>query len=53
MEQAAMYYSAVVPAVLLYGSESWVLAGSVLKLLESSHNRMARLLANLMPRHRP
>ena len=34
---AGMFYQAVVAAVLLYGSESWVLPPSALKVLEGFH----------------
>ena len=38
------FYKAVVQAVLLYGSESWTLTESTLKLFRSFHSRVARLL---------
>ena len=36
------FYKAVIEAVLLYGSESWVLSENNLKKLRSFHNKCAR-----------
>ena len=38
------FYKAIVQAVLLYGSESWVLNKSSMKQLRSFHSRVARFL---------
>ena len=39
------FYKAIVQAVLLYGSETWVVADSVLKQLRSFHHRAARFIS--------
>ena len=38
------FYKAIVQAVLLYGSETWVISRSQLKMLEVFHRRVARYL---------
>jgi hypothetical protein len=40
------FYKAVVQAVLLYGSETWVLSEYYLRQLRSFHNRVARCLTD-------
>jgi hypothetical protein len=40
----ASIYRAVVQAVLLYGSESWVLTNAMLQTLQSFHHRCARFI---------
>merc|ERR1711906_15227 len=47
---AGMFYQAVVAAVLLYGSESWVLPEAQLRALEGFHVECARRLTGLRPR---
>ena len=47
---AGMFYQAVVVAVLLYGSESWVLPKAQLRALEGFHVECARRLTRLRPR---
>ena len=42
------FYLAVIQAILLYGSETWVISKRMLKRLESFHHRCARSMA-----HRP
>jgi hypothetical protein len=39
---SAMLYQAIVQSVLLFGSDSWVLTESMIRLLKSFHHRMAR-----------
>jgi hypothetical protein len=39
------FYKAIVQAVLLYGSETWVISQRLLRLLDSFHNRCARYIA--------
>lgn len=39
---ASIFYKAVVQAVLLYGSETWVITKRALTLLDSFHHRIAR-----------
>ena len=47
-----MFYRATVQAVLLFGSETWNLAPSAMKLLEGFHVRAARRMAgSLLTRH--
>ena len=46
---AGMFYQAVVAAVLLYGSESWVLPPSTLKVLECLHVEAARRMTDMRP----
>lgn len=41
---ASIFYKAVVQAVLLYGSETWVLTKRTLGMLQTFHNRIARQL---------
>ena len=47
---AGMFYQAVVAAVLLYGSESWVLPQAQLARLEGFHVECARRLTGMRPR---
>ena len=47
---SGMFYKAVVQAVLLYGSETWVFTQSMYKALAGFHHRVARRLAGRMPR---
>ena len=47
-----MFYQAVVAAVLLYGSESWVLPAAQLARLEGFHVECARRLTGKKPRKR-
>ena len=47
---AGMFYQAVVAAVLLYGSESWVLPEAQLRTLEGFHVECARRLTGMRPR---
>ena len=49
---AGMFYQAVVAAVLLYGSESWVLPPSALKVLEGFHVEAARRMTGMRPQRR-
>ena len=46
-----MFYKAVVQAVLLYGSETWVLTQSMRNVLTGFHHRVARRLSGRMPRY--
>jgi len=46
----AMFYKAVVMAVLLYGSETWVLPASEMKALEGFHVASARILTGMRPK---
>ena len=41
------FYKAVVQAVLLYGSESWVMVGKFMARLRAFHHRVARCLTGL------
>ena len=49
---AGMFYQAVVAAVLLYGSESWVLPAAQLARLKGFHVECARRLTGMKPRKR-
>ena len=49
---AGMFYQAVVAAVLLYGSESWVLPAAQLARLEGFHVECARRLTGMRPHKR-
>ena len=49
---AGMFYQAVVAAVLLYGSESWVLSAYDLRALEGFHVECARRLTGMRPSKR-
>jgi hypothetical protein len=49
----AYFYKAVVQAVLLYGSESWVITGRMGKALASFHNRCARYISGDHIRQKP
>ena len=44
------FYKAIVQAVLLYGCKTWVVTPAMLRALSGFHNRMARRIANRMPR---
>ena len=43
-----MIYKAVTQSVLIYGSESWVVTGVMLKVLEVFHNRLDRHITGIM-----
>ena len=45
-----MLYKSVVQLVLLYWSESWVVTGSMLKLLEGFHHRVVRSIMGITER---
>jgi len=47
---AGLFYKAVVQAVLLYGSESWVITDTILQMLTGFHHRIARRISALIPR---
>ena len=47
-----MFYQAVVVAVLLYGSESWVLPAATMARLEGFHVECARRLTGMRPQKR-
>merc|ERR1711966_220286 len=47
---AGGYYQAAIAAVLLYGSESWVVSPSTLRRLEGFHVEAARRLTGMRPR---
>jgi hypothetical protein len=49
---AGMFYQAVAAAVLLYGSKSWVLPPSGLKVLEGFHVEAARRMTGMRPQRR-
>ena len=49
----AYFYKAVVQAVLLYGSETWVLTQKMWKAIEGFHNCCARYIAGEHIRQRP
>jgi hypothetical protein len=49
---AGMFYQAVVAAILLYGSESWVLPPSGLKAIEGFHVEAARRMTGMRPQRR-
>ena len=42
-----MIYKVVAQTVLLYGSDSWVVTGEMLKVLEGFHHRVARKIAGM------
>lgn len=44
-----MFYKAITQAVLLYGSETWVVTNPMLTALNSFHHRIARRISNGMP----
>ena len=47
---AGMFYQGIVAAVLLYGSETWVLPPSALKVLEGFNVEAARRLTGMKPK---
>ena len=48
---AGRFYEAVVQAVLLFGSETWVLTPQLEKSLEGFHRRAAQRMAGMGPKH--
>ena len=44
-------YKAVAQSVLLYGSESWVVMGEMLKVLEGFHHQAARRIMGTTETH--
>ena len=49
--KSQMLYKVVVHTVLLYGSESWVVTGVMLKVLEWLHRRSARSITEIAAWH--
>ena len=47
---SGMFYKATVQAVLLFGSETWVMTPALLRGLEGFHVRAARRMTGMMPR---
>jgi hypothetical protein len=47
--QIGLFYKTIVQAVLLHGSESWVITPQLLSILNGWHHRMARRIFGLMP----
>ena len=45
-----MLYNSVLQSVLLYGSESWVVTGTILKVLEGFHHQVARKIIDMTER---
>ena len=45
-----MMYKSVVQTLLLYGSESWVVTGAMLKVMEGFHHRLAQRIAGMSDR---
>ena len=45
----AMFYKATVQSILLFGSETWVISGRMMKALEGFHHRAARRITGKMP----
>ena len=45
VQAPAMLYRAVANTVLIYGSESWVVAGAMIKVLEKFYHRVSRQIA--------
>ena len=50
---AGRLYVAVVQAVLLFGSETWVLTPRLEKALEGFHHRASRRMAGMVPKRQP
>ena len=50
---AAMFYKAVVQAVLLYGAETWSVTPPMLQALRGFHHRVARQLTGKVGRYLP
>ena len=49
---AGMFYQAVVAAILLYGSETWVAPPHELRALEGFHVEAARRITGMRPKKR-
>ena len=49
MRACGMMYKAVYQSVLLYGSDSWVVTGEMLKFLEGFHHQVARRITEYPP----
>ena len=43
----SMLYKAVAQTVLLYGSESWVMTGAMMKVLEGFHHQATQCIAGM------
>ena len=48
VQARGMMYKAVAQSVRLYGSEIWLVTGSMLKFLERVHHRAARQITGMM-----
>ena len=44
-------YKSVLQSVLLYGSESWVVTGDMLKVIECFHHQVARRMTGATAQH--
>ena len=51
VQDKVMLYKAVVQLVFLYGSDSWVLTGDMLKVLEVFHNHITGRIAGMRVQH--
>ena len=50
MRTVGLFYMAIVQAVLLFGCETWVITDNMLAILDSFHHRVARKIANMVPK---
>ena len=51
VQSYGMLYKLVAQKVLLYGSESWMVMGEILKVLEDFHHWVARKITAMTTRH--
>ena len=47
LREQGMIYKSVDQSVILYGSEIWVVAGDMIKVLEGFHHRAARRITGM------
>ena len=47
LQARGVMYKTAIQLVLLYGSESWMVTGAMLKVLEGFHLRLARRIAEI------
>ena len=47
LQARGVMYNAVVQSVLLYGIESWVVTGKMLKVLKAFHHRLAQWITRM------
>ena len=51
VQARGILYKLSIQSLLLYGSDSWVVTGDILKVMEVFHNRVERSITGMTARH--